>query len=157
MIKAFIWMRSSTEYVEIHIEYDHCGLWKVRYSQSECILLNSTTTGLMPRSYPLQGKDVWWILTQSYHQGRYCNQIAALSKLCHCFLQEYTGACTNHNTGLRLLWDLLNCPSFFPDQSKYRFVLLIWLNSWLCLQNQEKCLYSPDSISLAEGGVWESD
>ena len=37
-------------------------------------------------------------------------------------LQEYGG--TNHNAGLCLLCDSLNCPCFWPDQSECRLVLL---------------------------------
>ena len=66
---------------------------------------------------------------------------ASLSKSCDYLPQEFRS--TNHKVGIEL-------PALL--QSECRFILQ--LNTQLCLQNQEKCRYSPDPFSLAEGGVW---
>ena len=73
-----------------------------------------------------EGKGIWCIWTQSLGQGKEferSNQIAALSKSCDYLLQEVGR--TNHNAGLFLLCNLLNCPRSCFDQSEYRFVPLL--------------------------------
>ena len=95
-------------------------------AQHNCpLIVRGWGLGTMQRSTsdvqtpPSARRRVWWITTQFLGQGK---EFGRLSKSCDYLPQEFRS--TNHKAGLRLLWDLLNCPRFWPDQSEYRFILL---------------------------------